>query len=382
MKNITKSIIALFAVLTLSCSVEDVQDRPVIQGIDTPELIAPESDKSYVLIEENADSSAERFVWSAATYGGDVQINYKVLIDVKDGDFTNAAELGGTDGTTQLEVSVKTLNDVITALGGVAGEIGSYDVKVQSNLAGNEAMLSATPVTILVTSYAPAVANNCPNQFAVGAGISAAGWGWGSPLTLICNDNVLVAPATALINDTFRFFTTSGDWGSGRNYPWYVTEGYKISSSLVNAMDGDSNFKFTGTPGQYRIKIDANLKTVTVAQGETTESSNWLVGDATPGGWSWSGNNETEFSLITDGVFEVPVTLTTDKSFRIFLGNNGTDDGNWDASHNYPYYVDNGYTISPELVNAADGDSNFKYTGATGLRVLKIDTVAKTITLN
>nr|WP_315251632.1 SusE domain-containing protein [uncultured Flavobacterium sp.] len=381
MKNITKSIIALFAFITLSCSVEDVQDRPVIQGIDTPELVAPENDKSYVLLEENAETSIERFVWSAATYGGDVLINYKVLIDVKDGDFTNAVELGGTDGTTQLEVSVKTLNDAIITLGGVAGEIGSFDVKVQSNLAGNETMISATPITILVNSYTPAVANNCPNQFAVGAGIPSAGWGWGTPLTLICNDNVLISSAD-LINDTFRFFTTSGDWGSGRNYPWYVTEGYKISSSLENANDGDSNFKFTGTPGKYRIKIDANLKTVTLAQGETATNSNWLVGSATPGGWTWSGDSETELPLITDGVFEVPVTLTSDAAFRIFLGNNGTDDGNWDASHNYPYYVDAGYTISPELVNAADGDSNFKYTGATGLRVLKIDTVAKTITLN
>jgi hypothetical protein len=35
MKNINKSIIALFAVVALSCSVEDVQDRPVIQGIET-----------------------------------------------------------------------------------------------------------------------------------------------------------------------------------------------------------------------------------------------------------------------------------------------------------------------------------------------------------
>jgi hypothetical protein len=34
MKNINKSIIALFAVVALSC-VEDVQDETVIQGIET-----------------------------------------------------------------------------------------------------------------------------------------------------------------------------------------------------------------------------------------------------------------------------------------------------------------------------------------------------------
>jgi hypothetical protein len=93
----------------LSCSVEDVQDRPVIQGVETPELVAPQNDKLYTLVEDNADNVAERFVWSAAMYNGDVEIGYKLMIDVKD-DFTNAIELGGTAGATQIEVSVKTLN--------------------------------------------------------------------------------------------------------------------------------------------------------------------------------------------------------------------------------------------------------------------------------
>lgn len=381
MKIITKSIVALYAILALSCSVEDVQDRPVIQGIDTPELVAPQNDKLYTLVEENADNVAERFVWSPATYGGDVEIGYKLMIDVKDGDFTNAIELGGTAGATQLEVSVKTLNDAALSLEAITGEATSFDVKMVSSLSGAETMISTIPLTILVNAYAPAVANNCPNQYAVGAGIVSAGWGWSTPLTLVCNDNVLVSSAD-LINDTFRFFTTKDDWGSGRNYPWYVDGGYKISSNLENAGDGDSNFKFIGTPGIHRIKIDENAKTITVVQGETAASSFWLVGAATPGGWSWSGNNETELGLIKDGVYEVPVTLTSGEAFRVFLGNDGTDDGNWGSSNNFPFYITAGYTISPELENAGDGDSNFKYTGPTAVRLFKIDTVAKTITLN
>jgi hypothetical protein len=66
MKNITKSIIALFAVVALSCSVEDVQDRPVIQGVETQNWW---HHKMIIhLVEDNADNVAERFVWSAATY--------------------------------------------------------------------------------------------------------------------------------------------------------------------------------------------------------------------------------------------------------------------------------------------------------------------------
>ena len=43
---------------------------------------------------------------------------------------------------------------------------------------------------------------------------------------------------------------------------------------------------------------------------------------------------------------------------------------------------DYGYTIDSELVNAGDGDSNFKYTGPTSLRILTIDYAAKTITVD
>ncbi len=49
---------------------------------------------------------------------------------------------------------------------------------------------------------------------------------------------------------------------------------------------------------------------------------------------------------------------------------------------NYLDYSGGGYTISPELANALDGDNNIKYTGQTGLRVFKINTITKTITLN
>jgi hypothetical protein len=83
MKNITKSIIALFAVVALSCSVEDVQDRPVIEGVDSPVLTAPISGATYVLKQENNAALAERFTWKSANYGGDVQINYDVEMDVK-----------------------------------------------------------------------------------------------------------------------------------------------------------------------------------------------------------------------------------------------------------------------------------------------------------
>ncbi|MBP4142907.1 SusE domain-containing protein [Flavobacterium sp. P4023] len=128
----------------------------------------------------------------------------------------------------------------------------------------------------------------------------------------------------------------------------------------------------------------SNFFTIKVTSYRTPlASSLWLVGAATPGGWSWDDDAETELPLVIGqtNVYQVAVMLNGGEAFRIFLGNNFTSNGNWDASRSYAFYANAGYTITPELVNANDGDFNFKYTGPTGMRVLKIDNAAKTITL-
>ncbi len=381
MKNIYKILIAFISVLTVSCNSDDVDNRPVVEGVSAAELTAPATGKQFVLTEDVALEEAAKFEWSAASYSSTVVVKYTLLMDIKGGNFGAAKILGTTNGLRQLSVLVKDLNAAAKGLAGIAGTESLYDLKVMSSVSDGVVMLSESSSTIAVTPYDDAVASNCASQFIVGAAVKTAGWGWGSPLKLICNDNILVA-TTDLINDGFRFFTTEGDWGSGRNYPWYVAEGYKISSSLANANDGDSNFKFTGTPGTYRIKLDQVAKTITVAQGETAAKSMWLVGAATPGGWSWTDDKETELPLISDGIFEVPLVLKSGEGFRMFLGNDGTENGNWGTGKNYLDYAGQGYTISSELENALDGDQNFKYTGPTGLRVFKINTITKTITLN
>ena len=70
--------------------------------------------------------------------------------------------------------------------------------------------------------------------------------------------------------------------------------------------------------------------------------------------------------------------LTNNETFRVFLNNNGGD--SWDlGSRNYPWYVNEGYTIDSELINANDGDSNFRYTGPTAIRILRINSITKVI---
>jgi len=103
-----------------------------------------------------------------------------------------------------------------------------------------------------------------PVHFMVGAGVPDAGWGWDTPVKMTWVQDGIYTATTGFINDTFRLFTASGDWGSGRNYPYYTTEGFDIDAKFENANDGDSNFKFIGTPGTYTITVNYLDKTITL----------------------------------------------------------------------------------------------------------------------
>lgn len=372
MKKIVKSIFAITITAFLLTSCEDEQDLKFLTTADSFSIITPLQGESVVLNETTPTNPGISLTWTPADFSTPTQVDYAVELAQSGSDFANAQVLVTTSNEFATVQSAQ-LNFAALTAGATPFVQSPVDIRIRASVGAATPVYSNT-ITYLVTPY------GCLGQFAVGAGIPSAGWNWDSPLSLICDDNVLTATAT-LANDTFRFFTNQGDWNSGRNYAYYVTEGYKITSNLINAADGDQNFRFTGTPGAHRIKIDANTKMITAYQGTTAANSQWLVGAATPGGWSWAGSNETELGLISNGIYEVILNLTNNESFRVFLGNNGGD--SWGlGDRNYPWYVTNGYTIDSELANAGDGDSNFRYTGPTSVRIFKINSITKVISVD
>lgn len=273
MKNIYKILIAFIGVLTVSCNGDDVENRPVIQPVTAPVLLSPQNDFNIVLTKESEKEIATTVIWNDAKYDGTpTVVNYTIEIAKAGTKF--ATPVAVTTTTARFKaLTVAELNSALVNGGFVEKEENDVDIRIKATVGiGAEAQYS-------------------------------------------------------------NFYT------------------------------------FKATP--YHVPL---------------ASSHWLVGEATPGGWSWDGDAETEFPLVagqTD-IYQVTIVLKSGQAFREFLSNDFTSGGNWGAgnSRNYPYYSGNGYTIDAELVNAEDGDKNFKYTGPTGPRVLKIDNVAKTITLD
>lgn len=284
MKNITKSLIALFAVFAISCSSDDVEDRPVITAKDAPVLSAPEDGNSYNLMMENASMQAERFVWTSASFDQDVAINYEVQLDSAGSNFANPRSLGSVIGASQLSVSVETLNAAVIASGGEAFVEKSYEVRVKASVNGTFEPLYSNVAVISVTPY---VALD-PELFLVGAPQQYYGLNqWDNttavPMRYIGNGTTKIFEAYVKVasGEGFKFIGEQGTWDNGN----YGTFGGAQDGNLQND-GGSSDVKIAENEGSglYYVKVDIDNMTY------KSIKMNWgIIGDSTPGAWA----NET-----------------------------------------------------------------------------------------
>ena len=206
------------------------------------------------------------------------------------------------------------------------------------------------------------------SMYLVGDGVPAAGWGWDSPIELAQIQDGVFQGTTEFVNNAFRFFTVEGEWASGLNYPYYIGEGYTIDANFEDALDGDNNFQFIGTPGTYTMTLNNNDKTIVVSQIP--------LNIAVPGnhqGWDPGSAPLLEASVLGQTDYEGFVWL--DGEFK-FIAPNGSGVFEWGNLDWGDASGDNG---SYTQVLTADGEGNI---GATaGYYLVKADTEALTYSI-
>ncbi|MEN2399784.1 SusE domain-containing protein [Flavobacterium sp. MC2016-06] len=273
MKNIAKSLIALFALVAVSCSVEDVQDRPVIDGIDSPVLTAPSAGTAYVLTVAAADNQIERFTWKSANYGGDIEVNYTVQMDKKGNAFKTPQELGTVKSSNQVSVSVSKMNTAALALGATPFTAADFEVRVKSDVAGSNIMFSDA-VAVVVTPYT----TETPKLWVPG-GYQAAS-GYGTDWTAGTAPTLLAEAYGKTAFEGYVYFAAAGEFllTPASNTDNKYTKGATAGTLLYN---GSDNLKIDAA-GYYKIKADTDPAKLTYS---ATKLAWGIVGNATPGGW-------------------------------------------------------------------------------------------------
>jgi hypothetical protein len=273
-------------------------------------------------------TQGETFRWFAQQDWGPTSYNYPYFTSV-DPVFENA-----NDGDSNLRV---------------VGATGWYKVNVD---------LGGKSVTVLAVDE--------PVLYMMGAALN--GWGpWPGAAVKMTYIKPGVFEATAdFNNETFRFFAQA-DWSpTSYNYPYFET----VDANFENANDGDSNFRYVGTPGSQKVTVDLNAKTVTL--GDIPDPVLYMMGAALNGWGPWP-DNAVVMTYKGPDVFEATATFTSGEAFRFFA------QPDWGpTSYNYPYFT----TVDADFENANDGDSNLRYVGTSGSRTVTVNLSTKVVTLD
>lgn len=269
----------LTGILVISCQTDDVENRPVIEPSGTPVLAAPLEGSNYELVVDRKDDSAERFVWSDADFGGDVEINYSVEIDTVGNEFASAQVLGSVNSENQLAVTVEALNNAALALGAEPFTATPYEVRIRAS-AGSMDQFSDV-ATISVSAYT----TESPRIFVVGSFLNGSGYG----------DDWTPANAVPLSASGFGETDFEGFVNMAVDAPQYkfLPTNESFDGDYGDTGESDGSFSGTieqeeevnagtpdGTGGYYLIRVDTEALTYSV------DVASWAVtGAATPNGW-------------------------------------------------------------------------------------------------
>jgi starch-binding outer membrane protein SusE/F len=360
MKNITKSLIGLFAVFAFSCTPSDIQDRPEVTTTDTPVLTGPQSGAIYELKQANAALQAERFTWSSANFG-EAKVTYTVEIDTKTNNFAGTAafkNLGSVEAENQLSVSVATMAEVALSLGATPYTPSEFVVRIKA-AAGTAPVMLSNVIGIVINPYT----NELPKLWLPGGYQVASGYGadWApssAPQIASSGYGKTDFEGYVYINTTaaeFKFTPQGtgfeGDYGDAVG-PNGVYSGKLLQTDEKNA----------GTPtakaAYYWIKADTDPEKLTYTLTETV----WgFVGDATPGSWPDNDNNtvdndsmmsynkDTKVWTLTLNLNAGALKFRANKAWDINYGDTGVDGKLELNGDNITVAVAGNYTITLDL---------------------------------
>lgn len=291
MKTIKNSIIAILAIFAVSCNSDDVENRPVVQASGNVVLSAPEEGNSYVLTQETQEATAERFVWSAASFGEGIIANYDLEIDVAGQNFDTPYVFATTVGTTQVAITGGILNDAVTALGATPDVPATFNVRVKAHV--GDQVIYSNSVEISVTPFTGVVP---PKQMYMVGDATEAGWSNNNGNTPLFRD--------AANKDLFyftgyfkagglKFLNTKGAW-----QPQYGSSG----DGVLGVNDGtgsDPEQISIATAGYYTVTVNTADNTYSVTPYDASAAPTYnigILGDATPTAW----DSDTNLTNSTD----------------------------------------------------------------------------------
>jgi hypothetical protein len=181
------------------------------------------------------------------------------------------------------------LNQAVIVLGGTPDQLGSYDIKVVSSLAGIEKMMSETPLTILVNAYTGLIPYAFTDWYFVGDA-TASGWNNNNnnqPLFRSGTNPNLYQFTGFFKAGAFKLISTPGQWA-----PMYGKGDNEAIVARSTEADPDPASFEIATEGYYTFTMNTETLKYTLvaynAAAAATFTTVGIIGDSTPLGWDAS----------------------------------------------------------------------------------------------
>lgn len=350
MKNILKLslVMGLFAMAFSACDKAD--SLPQYNNGSAPVLTV----SSTTLVPVAGDSLKKILAlnWSNPVYASDsATFKYIVEIDSASRNFSKAYSHTIT-GARVDSFTAKELNDILLGWGFVSGTAYDVDVRVTSSYANNNEQLRSNTVRIKMTPYKipPKVALPASGRLFIVGDATAGGWTnpvptpsqeltkidsvtWGGIFDLTGSKEFLILPVNgdwtnkfSIANKTLAGVSAGGDFGYNLadNFPSPTATGrYKL---VLNFQTG----KFTMTPfsGGFATSL-------------------FIVGDATPGGWTNPVPTPSQqFTRTTNATFELTLPMVAGKEYLLLPIN-----GDWT----------NKFSVANKMLTGLSAGGDFGY---------------------
>lgn len=324
------AIAAIFMVLIVGC--DESGEKPVLNDELAIEF-ADLSGTTFVLLKADADDIFQEFEWSGPDYGFDASVTYTVELDVAGNNFADAV-IVTTTSESSVEVTVSTVNTKLLSLGLEPGVQVDVEVRVKATVLSSMDPIYSDLKGFNVTPYndEPDPIFPFPDElFIVG---SATPGGWSNPVSVPTQQFTRINSYSygMVINLTggqeYLLLPVNGSWDNKYNPP---TGGGSGATGSFQPNAGGNNIPGPAVDGTYKIIIDfsTGTYTTTLLTSNPIPAGLFIVGDATPGGWSNPVPVPSQqFTQISNGEFELSLPLTTAKSY-LFLPVNGS----WDNKY-------------------------------------------------
>jgi hypothetical protein len=314
------------------------------------------------------------FSWTNPNYANDSTTS-KFILEVDSSGRNFSKEIISTvTGKLNISFTGLQLNNMLAAFGFTPGQTFSFDIRVKSSYGNNNNLLLSNVITVKITSYLVPItlvpsSTNAITLLVANSSNNAISFNW----------NASKYGTSNIINYALQFDTVGGNFAK----PQVIKYGTSLTSSiLVNDLNNAAiaagvqggstkNMEFRlvsylGTTYATQMVI-SNTVTLSVTTFTPVPPILYIVGDATPGGWSNPVPLPSQqFTRINAVSYGIVVNLTAGKSY-VFLPLNG------DWTHKYGGSSATGGTI---LADGAVPGTNTPAPAVSGNYLIDVDFAA------